>query len=734
LILLAAAFPLAAQQPPKADLRELTLESIYDPKDKVAFAGAPQGNFVWIDDKTFAWPRTNTKSEVQEWTLYDGESGKTRPLFDAGKLLVSLKNVQGLAEEAAARLTRPRSWNFAPGKHAVLLTAATDLYLYNFDSGALTRLTTAPGEEDEASFSPDGKSVAFIRRNNIYVVDLATQKEKQLTSDGSDDVFNGSLDWVYQEEVYGRGNFHAYWWSPDSAHIAYLRLDEKPVKRFTIVDHIPTMQNVEQQPYPKAGYPNPLVKIFTVDTAGTPLPREISTESYKGSEILIVNVDWSPDSARVLYQVQNREQTWLDLDAAPLAGGAPQTLFRESTKAWIEPGGNTVWLKDGSFLWVSEKSGFRHIYHYDPAGKLIRQVTTGPWEVRTLHGIDPANAFIYFSGTERSVLGTDVYRVKLDGSGLTRISGAPGAHVAAFNPPFSQLVDSWSDIETPPQISLLKSDGTRVRVVDANEPLTLRQYRLSKPEFVQIKTRDGFVMEAMVLKPANFDPSKKYPVYQHTYSGPHSQQVRNQWGGSTFLWHQLLAQRGAVVFVCDNRTASGKGAESAWPVYKRFGETELRDLEDGLQWLTAQPWVDGSRTLLNGWSFGGYMTSYALTHSKLWSAGISGGTVSDWRNYDSIYTERYMLTPQNNEQGYRETSPRWAAKDLHGSLLLLHGAIDDNVHVQNTIQFAYELQKAGKLFRMMLYPKSRHGVVDPALASQMRATMLAFVDESLFRK
>ena len=726
------AFSLAAQQPAKPALRELTLENIFDPKDKVAFAGAPQSGFVWIDDATFAWPRTNEKGDVQEWLLYDTGSGKRRPLFDPIKLRASLKNVQGLTEELAAKAVSPRSWNFSPDKHSVLLTLAGDLYLYDFEGGTLRRLTNAPGDEEEAAFSPDGKSVAFIRGNNLCVVDVATQKETQLTKDGGEDVFNGSLDWVYQEEVYGRGNFHAYWWSPDSKHLAFLRLDEKPVKRFTIVDHIPTMQKVEQQPYPKAGFPNPIARLFTVDASGS-APREIDTKQY--NDFLIVNVDWSPDSGRVVYQVQNREQTWLDVDSAAYDGaGAPRALFRESTKAWIEPSGNPAWLKDGSFLWVSERSGFKHVYHYDAGGRLLRQVTNGPWEVRTLHGIDAANHTLYFSGTERSVLGTDVYRIALDGGDLKRLSDAPGAHNATFNHAFSMYVDSWSDVETPPRISLQNVDGTRLRVVDANEPVNLRQYHLSKPEFVQVKARDGVVLEALVIKPANFDPARKYPVYEHTYSGPHAQQVRNQWSGATYLWHQLIAQRGAIVWICDNRTASGKGAESAWPVYKHFGETELRDLEDGVTWLSAQPWVDGSHVLLSGWSFGGFMTSYALTHSKVWSAGIAGGSVTDWRDYDSIYTERYMLTPENNEQGYKETAPRWAAKDLHGSLLLLHGANDDNVHVQNTMQFAYELQKSGKLFRMMLYPKSRHGVTDPALVAQMRATMLAFVDESLLLK
>src|SRR5260221_3346541 len=425
-LLFLLAFSLAAQTSAKPNLRELTLESIFDPKDKVAFAGTPQGGFVWIDDKTFAWPRTNEKNEVQEWLQYDTDSGKSRPLFDAARLRAALKSVQGLTDEAVAKAVTPRSWNFSPNKHSVLLALSGDLYLYDLTAATLTRLTTAPGDEEEASFSPDGKSVAFIRDNNLYVVDPATQKETQITKDGGPDVFNGSLDWVYQEEVYGRGNFHAYWWSPDSKHLAFLRLDEQPVKRFTIVDQIATIPKIELQPYPKAGLPNPIARLFTADVSGG-TPRELDTKQY--SDFLIVNVDWTPDSGRVLYQVQDRESTWLDLDSAAYdASSAPRTLFRESTKAWIESSGNPTWLKDGSFLWVSERSGFKHVYHYAPDGKLLRQVTNGPWEVRTLHGIDPVNGSLYFSGTERSVLGTDVYRIRLDGSDLKRLSEAPGTH------------------------------------------------------------------------------------------------------------------------------------------------------------------------------------------------------------------------------------------------------------------------------------------------------------------
>jgi dipeptidyl-peptidase-4 len=735
LLLVSTAFAQQVQTTPsKPTLRELTIENIFDPKHRVAFAGAPQSGFVWLDDKTFTWPRTNDKGEVVEHAVVDIETGKTRTLFDAAKLEAAARKIAGVSPEEAKRMTLQRNWTFSPDKHSVILTIGDDLYAYTFDSESLTRLTSTPGEEQEASFSPDGKMIAFVRNDNLYVLDVATQRERQLTTDGNNDILNGTLDWVYQEEIFGRGNFHAYWWSPDSSRIAYMQLDERPVKRFTVVDAIPTMQKIELTPYPKAGFPNPIARLFTV-TANGSAPREVNTERYSSGEFLIVSVAWSPDGSRLLYQIQNREQTWLDLVAADNnGGGTPKTLIRETTKAWVDNNGNPVWLKDGTFLWLSERSGYKHLYQYAADGTLKRQITNGPWEVRTLHGIDGNNDWIYFSGTERSILGTDVYRIHADGTGLKRLSEAAGQHGATFNSPLSMYVDSWSDIETPSQISLYKNDGSRARLIDANEPATLRGYRLSKPQFLQVPTRDGFVMEAMMIKPPDFDPSRKYPVYEYTYSGPHAQQVRNAWRSSQYLWWQLLAQRGMIVWVCDNRSASGKGAQSTWTIYKRFGELELRDLEDGLKWLTSQPYVDGTRVILDGWSFGGFMTSYALTHSTMWAAGISGGTVTDWHDYDSVYTERYMLMPQNNPEGYEATAPRFAAKNLHGNLLLLHGMIDDNVHMQNTVQFIYELQKAGKPFRLMVYPKSRHGVSDPLLVTHMRMTMMQFIEDTVLRK
>jgi dipeptidyl-peptidase-4 len=325
----------------------------------------------------------------------------------------------------------------------------------------------------------------------------------------------------------------------------------------------------------------------------------------------------------------------------------------------------------------------------------------------------------------------DVYRVRLDGSGLERLSSEAGTHSPLFNKQLTHYIDTWSDLTTPIQTRLMDSSGAQVRVIDANPADQLAALKLPQPELLKVSTRDGFEMEAILIKPPDFDPTRKYPVMSHTYSGPHAPRVVNRWGGDAYLWHQYLAQQGYLIWICDNRTASGKGAVSAWPLHRNFGELELRDLEDGLDWLKQQPWVDGTRIGLWGWSFGGYMTSYALTHSNSFKLGIAGAPVTDWLLYDTVYTERYMGTPQNNPEGYRKSSVLKAAGNLSGKLLLVHGTTDDNVHLQNTIQFIYQLQLAGKEFEMMLYPRNRHGFTNQAQIYHMRKLMTDFIEKGL---
>ena len=706
-----------------AGTRRITIDDIFDPQKKIAFGGVPQSGFVWIDDEHFFWPRTNAANEVVAEVLVDAKSGKEVALFDVNDLQAQVAKVNGVTDDEAKKLARPKSPTFNPKKDSLLLEIQHDLYLYHIASRTLTRLTTAAGDEEEASFSPDGKSVAFVRNNDLHVIDLATKSEHALTHGGSENLHNGKLDWVYQEEVYGRGIFKAYWWSPDSKSIAYLQLDEKPVPRFTVVDHIPYPQQLENENYPKAGDPNPIAKLFVVSAAGG-----ASTEMEQpAKDLLIVDVSWSPDGRGVITELQDREQTWLDLMRADASTGQMTRILHETTKAWVARQPSPRWLKDGSFLWLSERDGWSHIYRVSADGAKQTQLTRGNWEVEDILAVDEKHDVVWFAGNERSPIGLDVCRMKADGSGMQRITQAEGMHKGSFNPSSTLFLDTWSDVTTPPRVTLYDERGKLVRLIDENRVPELEQFALSKPEFVHVTTRDGFVMEAMLIRPTDFDPSKKYPVYELTYSGPHAPQVQNRWGGPAYLFHQMLAENGVAVWICDNRTASGKGVVSTWPVYKNFGELELRDLEDGIAWLKAQPFIDGNHVTLSGWSFGGFMTTYALTHSKAWHAGIAGGSVTDWHDYDSIYTERYMLTPEHNKEGYEHTAPRFAAKNLSGHLLLLHGLIDDNVHVQNTIQLAYELQKAGKQFELMLYPKSRHGVTDPLLVKQMRTLMFDFV-------
>jgi dipeptidyl-peptidase 4 len=710
---------LAGQSPQ----RTLTIDAIYDPSMRVDFSGSPTTNITWLDAESYMVARR--AGGGYEWLKVDASSGRSTPLFDVARMEAALAALPGVTRAEASDIARSDDLTLNPAHTGALFSFADDLYFYDVGAARASRLTTAPGAEEEATFSPDGRLVAFVRAHNLFTVDVVAAREQALTTDGNPALLNGKLDWLYQEEIYGRGRFRGYWWSPDSTRLAFLQLDERPVPEYTVVDHVPYRPVLEVTDYPKAGDPNPKVKLGVARVSGGG-PSWVDLGTYSAIDFLIVNVDWTPGSSDVVFEVQDREQTWLDLNVANVTSGQPRKILRETTKAWVNENGNPAWLKDGSFLWFSERSGFKHLYHYKTDGTLVRQVTTGRWDVRTLYGVDESNGFVYFPSSERSAIGTDIYRVKLDGSGLTRLSQTPGTHRAIFNPSFTQYVGTWSDVTTPTQVRLHRADGTEVRVIDANPVRTHAQFQLSKPEFVQVTARDGFVMDGMIIRPPDFNPARRYPVFQHTYAGPGAAQVRNQWGGQTYMFHQMLAQHGVIVWIHDNRSASGKGAESQWPVYGNLGELELRDLEDGIAWLKQQPGVDGSRILLSGWSYGGFMTAYALTHSTSWSAGIVGAPVTDWRDYDTVYTERLMKMPQNNAEGYRKSAPRFAADKLHGRMLLMHGTTDDNVHFQNTVQFVYELQRAGRNFELMVYPRSRHAVTDPLLNKHLRQTMFDF--------
>ncbi len=731
--------------------RLLTVDDIFNPdaSKRVAFGGSPSRVSWASDGKSFRETRGGKLVRV------DAITGNAVPYYDAERFAAALQRSAGISAAEAIRMANSGSLQLNKAESAILVNNGNDLWYYDVAEGALTRLTNNKESELEEDFSPDGKLVSFVRGNNLFVVDVVKGDEKQLTRDGGEKIFNGYLDWVYEEELYGRGQKRGYWWSPDSKSIAFLRLDESPVPKFVIANDIPTNQLIENTDYPQAGDGNPLVKLGIADVnkrnivpiaakipkVGEKLPASIlqlgdavkfaDLKQYKPEDLLIARVSWSTDGSAVIFQALNREQTFLDLNAAQLDGSV-QKVLQETTPAWVEVDDDPTFIKrDGSMVWQSSRNGWKHLYLYDGRGQLQRQLTNGQWEVRSLYGVDEASGWVYFSASKDSPIADNVYRVRLSGGEVERLTKGDGNHSASFNSTFTQFVDTWSDINTPPQTRLYNADGSLVRVINENKVAALGEFKLGKPEFMKVKTRDGFEMEAVMIKPPDFDPNKKYPVMSYTYSGPHSSSVRNAWGGNRYMWHQMLAQKGYIIWVCDNRSASGKGQQSVWPIYKNMGPLELRDLEDGFTYLKSQPYVDGDRIGLWGWSFGGFMTSYALTHSKTFKIGIAGGTVSEWSLYDSIYTERYMMTPQNNKEGYDKTSVTKAAKDLHGRLLLIHGMMDDNVHMQNTTQLMMELQKNNKQFDLMLYPTQRHGVVNPTQVRHMYQMMADFVVKNL---
>ena len=707
-----------------AQTEPIELSHLYGP-DALSFS-PDLPRIRWMTGGTHYLTGSGEEAE-RSWDVVEAATGASRPLYDADTLAAALRETLSLPEDEAARAARPASLTLSDGGERLLLNLASDLFTWETGGGTLRRLTRTPEAEELPRFSPDGTRIAFVRGNDLYVVGL-DEAELQLTTGGGPNLLNGKLDWVYQEEIYGRGNFYAHWWSPDGSRLAFLSTDERDVPRFTVVDHIPYHLDLEVYPYPKAGDPNPKVRLGVVPASGGETVW-VNPGGYGNQETLIVNVGFSP-GGELWYQIQDRTQTFLDLHRADARTGESGRVLREDTGPWVNGHGSPRFLADGGFLWFSERTGFKHLYRYGADGELAGPLTEGRFEVRRLHAVDEAARAAYASGTYRSSLGSDILKVALDGSGITLLSEAPGTHQANFPDGESVLhyVAVSHDLDSPPRMTLRRAgDGEVARDLGGGEVPDLDRFEISPPELLKIPTADGTELEAMMVRPHGFDPSRAYPAWVHVYGGPHAPQVRNAWPGTRGMWFQYLAQQGIVVLVVDNRIASGKGVESTWPVYGNFGEQELADLVEAVDWLGAHDAVDASRIGVDGWSFGGYLTLTALTRSDRFRAGIAGGSVVDWRDYDSVYTERYMSTPDENPEGYRKSSVRGAAGDLHGDLLLIHGTMDDNVHMQNTIQFTHDLQKAGKPFELMVYPKSRHGVRDADLVLHLRETMARFI-------
>jgi dipeptidyl-peptidase-4 len=711
LALAICALSLSAQKKP------ITIETLTERPGggRADFGGTP----VWAPDgKHFAYSRG------RQIMLYD-VAAKTE------KELLSLDPL----EKAAVVVPKPErfdwqnrrvgesSFQWSTSGKELLISAHDDLFLYHLDSGKWDQLTATAETEHDPKLSPDGAQVAFRRAHDLYTIDIASKKLTRLTEDGSATLLNGELDWVYPEEL-NLGT--AYWWSPDSKRIAYLQFDIGREMTYPQVSLGGVRAMVEPERFPQAGTPNADVHVGVVPASGG-ATRWMDLGETRG--FLISRVNWAPDSSKLAVQRFNRVQNQLDLMFADASAGTSKAIIHESDPYWINQNDLFRFLADGTFLWGSERDGFQHLYLFGPDGKQRKRLTEGKWEVTAIAGLDEARQTLYFVSSETSPLERQLYSIKLNGKDRQRISQGAGTHGISMSPTTEYYMDNFSSLTQPPRRTLHTGNGAEWAVYREADHRLTDEYEVLPTEMVTVKSSEGTPLYARLIKPANFRAGEKYPAIVMVYGGPGVQTIRNAWSGAT--WDQVLAHRGYVIWSLDNRGSLGRGHAFESPLYHRTGKTELADQLEGVRYLIAQGFVDPARIGMYGWSYGGYMTLYSLLNApEVFKAGIAGAPVTNWRNYDTIYTERYMGLPAENAEGYQASSAVTYADKLKAKLLIVHNIEDDNVLFQNTLQMAEALEKAGKLFDMMIYPQKSHGVGGP-LRKQLLEKTTDFFEKNL---
>jgi len=606
-----------------------------------------------------------------------------------------------------------------------------DYFLYDIATKSLTKLFDF--QVQEPTFSPDGTKIAYAKENNLYVYDIASKKSTAVTTDGKkNSVINGITDWVYEEEF---AFVRAFDWSKDSKKLAYIRFDESQVPEFSMsIFQKSLYPTIETFKYPKAGEKNSLVSLhlYNVDSKAS-----LNVDLGKYNDFYIPRIEWTNDANVLSAKVVNRHQDNLDLLFVDGTTGAAKVVFNETEKAYIDflDTDNLTFLKDNSFIWTSEKDGFNHIYLYDKNGKLKTQITKGNWEVTSYYGFDEKTKTIFYQSTENGSINRDIYRIGLDGKNKVRLSKNTGTNAATFSPNFQFFITTFSSASQPTTYTLNESkNGAAIQVIENNKALAdkLKGYNLPLKEFFVLKTDKGNELNAWILKPKDFDPSKKYPVFMYQYSGPGSQQVNNDWNSLDDYWFVSLTQQGYIVACVDGRGTGFKGADFKKVTYKELGKYEVEDQIDAAKVLGTYPYVDKSRIGIFGWSYGGFMASNCIFQgADVFKMAIAVAPVTNWRFYDSIYTERYMQTPQENASGYDNNSPINHVNKLKGKFLLIHGSGDDNVHVQNSMQMMEALIQANKQFDSQIYPDKNHGIYGGKTRIQLFTKMTNFIKENL---
>ncbi|MCU0469341.1 MAG: S9 family peptidase [Arcicella sp.] len=708
-----------------AQKKNITLEDIWA---KGTFRSQSVQQINWMKDGAFYTALEGDK--IVKHQVSDGAAVET--LFDVASSVENLGKKIAI-EDYALSADEQKILISTESEPIYRRSSREDNYVYDFKTKKLVQLSKG-GKQMFATFSPDGLKVAFVRTNNLYMVDLATMTEKQITTDGKwNHIINGACDWVYEEEF---SFARAFQWSPDSKKIAFISFDETKVPEYNMQMWGKLYPTDYKYKYPKAGEANSIVTVSIFHLTDSKMAK---VDIGKETDQYIPRIRWTNDANTLSLNRLNRLQNRMEILHADAGTGKTDVILTEESKTYVDVenfADDVYYLSDNkSFVMSSEKDGFKHLYLYEITGKLIRQITTGNWEVADFYGIDEKSKTLYFTSTEMSNIERQLFSISLDGKLKKQLTSEKGMNSANFSKDFKYYILQNSSASSPLKVSLHKAPtGQLVKVLEENTTLRkkLEEYNIAPKEFMTIKTSENIELNAWMIKPTDFDPKKKYPVFMFLYGGPGSQQVLNQFDGANFMWFQHLAQKGYIVACVDNRGTGGKGADFKKCTYLNLGKLEVKDQIEAAKYWGSLPYVDKARIGIFGWSYGGYMSSNCLFQgADYFKAAIAVAPVTNWRFYDTIYTERFLRTPQENAAGYDENSPVTYAKNLKGNFLLVHGTGDDNVHFQNSISLEDALIKANKQFQSFYYPNRNHGIYGGVTRLHLYTMMTNFLEKNL---
>jgi len=707
--------------------KQLTLEDIFK---SGKFRGERLDSPTWMSDsKAFIFLKKEKGAKRKSFYKHDVATGADNKWIDAGEfihpetkdtLTFSSFKISSSSKKIIFQTDAKRVWRrFDDGK----------FFVYDLESKKMLPVAQNDAYIRHVKLSPDESKIGYVLNGNIYIKDLNTGETIAATTDGNGTIINGMSDWVYEEE-FGKGD--RWSWSMDGQYIAFHQFDQSPIKTFSWVEYDEIDIKVRTVPYPKAGDPNSFVKIGTYELAtGNTKWMDIGQES----DIYIPRIRWTNDPNTLLIERMNRRQNKLEFLAADAKSGKTKVKFTETDPAWISITDDIFFLKKSNgFIRTSESGGYNHIYRYDFKSGKKSQITKGKWEVAKVYGINEETGRIYFQANKGLMQERHIFSIGLNGKKMQKLSTEPGTHSANFAADFSVYIEQFSNSHIPTRALLTKNDGTNIRTLIENKMESLDDYDLAYPEFTSFKTSDGIELKAMITKPADFDPDKKYPVLIYGYSGPASQLVRNTWGRpSSKLWYTMLTQKGYIIFTLDQRGTGGRGKDFKNLAYGDIGKYMHLDHIEGVKYLRSLPYVDAERIGIWGWSGGGYLTLMEMTRgSEYFKAGIAVAPVTDYHLYDNIWTERYMGLPSENVEGYKAANVITYTDQYKGGLLVIHGASDDNVHMQNTMQFIEQLQQDSKQFDLMIYPGKNHSMRGKGNVSYHLYTLMThFILENL---